>query len=223
MIQHAYRQIWRPAPSYNYCAADNFAEHYFDICDGYGRCENALRRVLAHGGQPKGLYTKLKQVTFELQDSYMHILHANGKTPSRRPTAQDFSQLEKAMRLSEYEVRLGDTPAWRPFAQLAAQPPALGQWYLQKAGVLWSPPALRRLATVKNLVAATAALRCLVWAQFGSWGDDAFRGQPGKRWAGNSLMAESIFILTPPAWPDEECYGHLPLHKNKVPCKAFPF
>ena len=78
----------------------------------------------------------------------------------------------------------------------------------------------RRSATI----AATAALRCLLWAQFGPQSDGIIQGRSNKGPGEGYYTAESIFAVTPPAWEPEEQYGEIALvKKNRAPCRPWPF
>lgn len=229
MKQEVYHQIWRPAPSDAYCLAQNYAVGMLELCGGYSQCENQLRRVLSRDvprQEPRrALLPLLRQITFELQENLRCIRKASGFSTVRRPGAADFAGLEAPMRLSQYRCRLvQEGLELAPFAALAQNPPRMEPWYLERAGVLFTPPALAQYATVDNLIAATAALRCLLWAQFGPQSDGIIRGRTSKGPGEGYYTAESIFAVTPPVWEPEEQYGEITLvKKHRAPCRPWPF
>ncbi len=160
MKQEVYHQIWRPAPSDAYCLAQNYAVGMLELCGGYSQCENQLRRVLSRDvprQEPRrALLPLLRQITFELQENLRCIRKASGFSTVRRPGAADFAGLEAPMRLFQYRCRLvQEGLELAPFAALAQNPPRMEPWYLERAGVLFTPPALAQYATVDNLIAAS--------------------------------------------------------------------
>lgn len=213
MLTDAYFQIWRPCADGTsaYCTASNFSKGFFELCGGYAEAENGLRAVLNHA-QLKDLdrmdpriYSRLKLAAFELQEQYRMILAANGFKAPRSVPAEDFSILEPAMRLSGYRAVLlfhGEEIILTPFESL---PGGLDLWYL--GGI--SPFSFKRPglehATLRNLLLAVAALRCLLYAQFGPQSGQAITPTRKKISEDDSRLT-SIFTVTPPDWEDAQWY-----------------
>lgn len=115
ILDAAYKQIWRPSQNSGCCAAKNFSDSFIELCDGYARVENKLRKLLTrippqNRSQPvRAVYAPLRQAAFELQENFLQVLLANGVSRRNLPgggkiTPALFALLEPAMRLSEYRV-----------------------------------------------------------------------------------------------------------------------
>ncbi|MEG2234571.1 MAG: hypothetical protein RRZ42_08060 [Oscillospiraceae bacterium] len=228
MLEKAYRQIWRPCASDDYCTSSHFAVGFFEICDGYASAENALRSALnRYGSQSPNecnmrLYTPLKAVIFEIQDCFMKIMKANQAATVHKITGKEIAKLEKPMKLSEYTCTAlvnENECSFRPYASL----PCMGEWYLEGANAFFAKSEHKKRATLENLLCATAALRCLVYAQFGCQSELAIYGNDKKGEGEGYFTASSIFTVIPPKWTDEECYGFHYDGKEKLETSLYPF
>lgn len=220
MISHIYYNIWRPAKDTGYCTSRYFSNNYFDACLSYVNAENALRKYLSKATpkdytSPKASYYKqLKSNTFLLQDYYLHILRKNGIKYAPHIKAKDFYLLEAPMKLRAYTCTitiLGEERTLSPFAPL---PHKLDTWYLEGAKVLRGNKAHQEVATLENLIQSTAALRCLLYAQFGPQSDASITNPLPKGEGTGYFQVHSLFHLTPPQWPEEEHYSI-----EAIPCK----
>ena len=231
MLDSAYFRIWRPGPDPNYVTDRHFSPYLTEDCDGYAACENRLRAILSKAEKSSaelddcfpGVYSALKRAAFELQEYSGQILKASGLKTVRFVPPAHFALLEEPMALSQYTCRarlLGEDLTLTPFGQLTEG--RLGEWYLERAGVLPSFGSHPE-ATIRNLAAATAAVRCLLYAQFGPLSETALSPSRKKGDGQGYFTSKSLFELTPPSWPKEEWYGFAFSPKHPVPLKPYPF
>lgn len=231
MLTHAYFQIWRPGPDPNYVTDRSFSHFLTEDCDGYAACENRLRGILARGEKSSaalddsapGTYSALKRATFELQEYARQILQAHGRKTVRCVPPAHFVLLEAPMALSRYSCRirlLGEDVTLAPFASLTEG--ILGDWYLEQAGIF---PSLspHPEATIRSLVTATAAVRCLLYAQFGPFSETALSPARKKGDGQGYFTYKSLFQVTPPPWPETDWYGFSFTPGKPIPMARWEF
>lgn len=197
--------------------------------------ENSLRKLLTripeeHWRQPtRAVYAPLRQAAFELQESCLQVLLANGvnrrSLPGGRGVAPAvFALLEPAMRLSEYRVYADfgadDPETLRPFEDFYGQG---APWYLADAHPVLRSAAHLPRCTPSNLILAAGALRCLLHAQFGREVDGMVTSFSARSGGSGYYRRESLFRVEPPDWPPEECYGFTYTAGTLLPVRHYPF
>lgn len=220
MEQHGltqpYCRVWRPGEDSRYCLDHKYASDLGDLCGQYAEIENALRALLEKHGTGehamlltgRKIYKLARSIRYELDHSFTRILKANsypGK--AGRYTYRDFTALEKPLRLSEYRVSLPNNALqagfFRPFFGWTEDEP---DWYRGNFPLLNAFAAEVEGATLLKVLAGAAALRCVLYAQFGENLDLALAPRSKKEGTGY-FTAQSIFPLKPPAFLLEECYN----------------
>lgn len=235
MLDHAYYQIWRPGPDPSYVTDRRFSPYLTEDCDGYAACENRLRALLTAAQKRGGplfeyssptVYEALKRVTFELQEAVRQVLKAHGKQTVRCVPPAHIALLEAPMALSRYSCRIrldGEELSLSPFRSLGSQNgPALGEWYLENATV-FSFPWNRQEAALGQLITATAALRCLLYAQFGPFSETALSPARKKGDGQGYFTYKSLFQVTPPPWPEADWYGFSFTPGKPIPMARWEF
>ena len=235
MLDHAYYQIWRPGPDPSYVTDRRFSPYLTEDCDGYAACENRLRALLTAAQKRGGplfeyssptVYEALKRVTFELQEAVRQVLKAHGKQTVRCVPPAHIALLEAPMALSRYSCRIrldGEELSLSPFRSLGSQNgPSLGEWYLENATV-FSFPWNRQEAALGQLITATAALRCLLYAQFGPISETALSPAKPKGEGTGFYTSKSLFSLTPPDWEEGDQYGFSYPPGHPYPLARYPF
>lgn len=224
MLNTIYHQIWRPTrdSNYSYCVNPHYAKGFPELCSGYASAENRLRRLLDKSRlcdlekQDNRIFPVMKQVQFELQEHYRLILLANKKSCPRIVSGNDFRILEKPMRLSEYHCIIAveeKNLSLQPFhTQLAELP-----WYLEHLKIFSSAGNYSSQLTRHNLLLATAALRCLLHAQFGPESDAAITPTVKAKETKGYYPAQSLFQIIPPLWSEAESYEA----ESATTCRTF--
>ena len=232
MLDQAYYQIWRPGPDPNFVTDRHFSSYLTECCDGYASCENRLRKLLSSAEKngirdPQnaypGTYQAIKKATFELQESVRQVLKANGKKTVRCVPAEHIALLEPAMKLSCYQCSIslfGSEFTLSPFHSLTEG--IMENWYLERAGI-FSRPQSGEEFSIMDLVTATAAVRCLLYAQFGPVSETALSPAKCKGEGTGYFKYKSLFHLVPPEWPEEKQYGFSFSQKHKIPLTVYPF
>ena len=107
-----------------------------------------------------------------------------------------------------------------PFASLTEG--ILGDWYLERAGIF---PSLspHPEATIRSLVTATAAVRCLLYAQFGPFSETALSPARKKGDGQGYFTYKSLFQVTPPPWPETDWYGFSFTPGKPIPMARWEF
>lgn len=231
MLESAYPQIWRPGPDPNYVTDRRFSTFFTEDCDGYAACENRLRTILTKAEKASaglddcfpGSYSALKRAGFELQEYVRQIFKAHRKDTVRFVPPAHFAMLEEPMALSRYSCSIhifGEDLTLTPFCRLPDG--ILGEWYLERAGVL---PSFGRHpeATIRSLVTATAAVRCLLYAQFGPLSETALSPSRKKGEGQGYFTYRSLFSVIPPSWPESQWYGFSFSPKKAVPISLWQF
>ena len=232
MLEQAYYQIWRPGTDSNFVTNRHFSSYLTECCDGYAACENRLRKILS-SAEKKGIldpykpyppaYPAIKKATFELQEFVRQVLNANGRKTVRCVPGEHIALLEAPMKLSHYRCTItlfGEEYALVPFQKLREG--SMERWYLERANI-FSRPQSGETYSIMDLVTATAAVRCLLYAQFGPLSETALSPARCKGEGSGYFTYKSLFRLTPPEWPEEEQYGFSFSPKAALPLRKYPF
>lgn len=231
MLNHAYHQIWRPCTSAAFVTDQYYSPFLAEDCGGYAGCENRLRAILTKAEKKgtdindifPGTYEALKKVTFELQEHVRQIFLANGRGTIRNIPSADIFLLEEPMRLSEYRCTIclfGSDTELAPFTFDADH--ELGSWYI-RAPKFFVFPWSHHEAPLIDLVNATAALRCLLYAEFGPFSEQAISPARKKGKGTGYYTYKSIFTVIPPDWPEDEHYGFSYSKDQKLNVKRWSF
>ena len=222
MHEQPYRHVWRPGPSTGYCTEKEFSTFFVQQCDGYARAENGLRTLMG-GPWPqlfphRKRYQQMKAITFEVEENLLQIFaDSQVEKPSRIDVSQ-LQRLEPAYRLTQYQVVYGMTgEKLTPFSGLMEGELS---WFLEGANVFSSNPVHRERSTPRNHILAVAALRCLLYAQYGPEVDYAIAPRDQKKQGMGYFKAQSLFTVIPPQWEEEEQYA---FSLKEITYKNYPF
>ena len=226
-MRQPYYRIWRPGSGTEFCSDHRNTKNLPEISTSYIRLENQFRRVLTKHWremeQAKCQYQALlRHSVFEIQQNIYDLLRANGVAATAQICAGELELVVQHLRLEEYTVELH-----LPSGCFTCSP------YLQEQRAAWDLPRLHGrfsafvplgAVTLRQCVVALAALRVLLYAQFGDALDDIMQGKSKKQGSG-FYTPRSILSLKQLDWPEEEKYEFCwkELSQSKQPFARYPF
>lgn len=176
------------------------------------------------------LYALFLRACTEFESNAKGVLSANDYQPKNDHwTIGDYSKLNKAMKLSEYEVRVlpwhGERSIVKPFSGWDSGNTL--PWYQDYNTVTHSRSAKFACASVENTILAVTGVLALLFAQFNMYAFDAHHA------TGHFVLDDSVWshprssfaIKTPSSWSPEEEYTFdwSQLHQTENPFDKFRF
>ncbi|HOG01000.1 MAG TPA: hypothetical protein PKW41_12900 [Clostridia bacterium] len=226
-MNQPYYRIWRPGAGTDFCLDRRNAKNILDLCAGYAEIENQLRRKLtkrtnAIDAPDRALLRLHKQCIFEVQQNTFDICRANSVKVNPRMARDDLQFLIKHLKLSDFSVCVklyDEAHTLIPFC-----PESLDEWYLEGLHVLFNRSVDYTHVTLYNCLLSAAAVRILLFAQFGDVPDRLIEGN-SKHAGSGFYQRSSIFQIVPPDWSEEESYNFSwdELKTKRDPFIAFPF
>lgn len=226
-MQQPYYRIWRPGSGTEFCSDCRNAKNFSEISISYIKLENELRRALTKHWREmersKYRYKALlRRCAFEIQQNIYDLLRANGAAATARICGGELKPVMQHLRLEEYTVDLR-----LPEGCFTFNP------YVQAQRAVWDLPELHsrfsvfvplKPVTLRQCVVALAALRVLLYAQFGDALEEIMQSSSKKQGSG-FYVPHSIFSLTPPSWAEEAQYKFCwrELRQSRQPFLRYPF
>ena len=237
-VTKPFKRIWRPG-SYEYLEDERYATGSEQLLRAYEVIVQDLTKVFEYVEPVKDnmathshrLYELLLRASTEFETNCKGILSDNGyPKEAAHLDISDYSKIEVACRLSEYEVTLMlCSPPWtmRPFADWKTPQGRLG-WYQAYNAVKHDRSREFRRASLANVLDAVAGLLVILYAQFG------FRvfypyHPPGIFFESDEGLVvaseTSIFTVDPPKWGQEDHYQFdgRAVAQSSDPFQRFPF
>ncbi len=227
-VSNPYYAICRPFPDGSF--AHNLDESYFvdnryapsrsHLLRAYGLLERDLKRLFDFiepadgnlGSFSHELYQLLLRASTEVETNATAILTLNGYTsPRTNWNVKDYAEVEKACRLSQYQVRLsvwrGSPKIFTPYAAWATMHTL--PWYQDYNTVKHDRSQEFEKASFENVLNAVAGVLVILFAQFYLVAFDRYRPASGMYHEDGGWLSggESPFELSPPtSWSPADQY-----------------
>jgi hypothetical protein len=201
-----------------YVLDNRYANDKSMLCRSYKILESDLKKVFEYiepsddnlSTYSHRTYELLLRAATEFESNCKIILEANGYTMSTHLNITHYCKIDKAAKLSEYEVCLD---IWRPQRKIIRpfqqwQSGHSLSWYQAYNDVKHNRQINFNQANVDNLVQAVAGVYALLFAQFGVYSFNPYQqiNMVEDNDCGSMFSGESVFSIIPPNWPDIEKY-----------------
>lgn len=159
------------------------------------------------------IYELFLRASTELESNCKAILNANGYVQLGRMTMQDYSKINAASKLHEYEVKFN---TWSPiplvlspFSEWNPANVSILTWYKNYNGVKHERNVNFHLANLDNLMNSVSSVFVILYSQFGINVFDPYQtvGSYTLEDDGYITTDNSLFMIKPPCtWNNDESY-----------------
>lgn len=239
-LNQPYYRIARPDAFIEYCEDERYANDRSMLCRSYKMLENDLKKVFEFiepcddnlNAYSHRLYELLLRACTEFETNSKRILESNGYVFNGNPNITDYFKINKATKLSEYEVYLD---YWRPNRKLVKPFDNWNngqhslRWYQSYNLVKHDRQANFACASFENVINSVAAVLVILYAQFDFLTITPY--QANKIYLTTTdgdmvTIAETIFeVVKPKSWSEEEKYQFdwSQLKTNENPFRKYNF
>ena len=237
-ITKPFYRIIRPMVSSDvfcpYVLDNRFADDRSMLCRSYKILESDLKKIFEYiepsednkATYSHRIYELFLRASTEFESNCKRILEVNGYVKSTNLNICDYRKIDKATKLSEYEVYID---IWRP-QRLKIQPFLKWKnvndyslsWYKEYNAVKHNRQTNFDKANINNLIQAVAAIYTILYSQFGVYSFNPYQqlNMVEENDYGAMFSGESIFSIIPPIWSNNEKYN---FEWNTLKEEASPF
>lgn len=219
-IKKPYNRIYRPiANSFSTYVLDNrYASDRASLCLSYKILEKDFKKFFEYVNPSDSnlntyshrIYELFLRTSTEFETNCKQILCANSYGKTKNLTINDYHKINKATKLSDYEVCINIWESGKkiikPFA--AWSNGASLQWYQDYNVVKHNRNQNFAKSNLENLLNAMAAIYAILYAQFGAYSFNPYNeiNMIEDNFDGTKFLGESIFSIKPISWDSNDEY-----------------
>lgn len=205
-------------PFGKYVLDNRYANDRSMLCRSYKILESDLKVIFEYVEPSEDnesvyshrIYELLLRSATEFETNCKRILDANGYTKNGNFDIKDYYKIEKATKLSEYEISLDiwcpERKIIKPFEQWKAGHSL--SWYQAYNAAKHDRQNNFGQANLVNLIEAVAGVYAILFAQFGVYSFNPYQqiNMVEDNDYGTIFSGESIFSINSSSWADDEKY-----------------